>query len=276
MNRGIIVLFAALSLMLTMSAQAAKNPWEQKLPFKSAEIHYEISGMETGTEVLYIREHGKQTARYHTGTSKMMGMTMKSDTIQITDPDWVYNFDLVEGTGTKTINPQKLMIEEFNKLSKADQKKVIKNAEEQGNSYMVSMGAKVTPKAKEIMGYQTDMVTVMGSTSYNIHETPIALLTETNMMGISMKSVAIKFDKKSVSKDHFKLPPNITPRPDPEADRMARNMAQQTIAMLVDPEAHQQKQGGTDSQQPEGTDTRSEEQKQMDEAMNALKGLFGN
>ena len=41
---------------------------------------------------------------------------MQNDTVHIQTPDWMYTFDLVKKTGKKNVNPQKYMIEEYNKL----------------------------------------------------------------------------------------------------------------------------------------------------------------
>jgi len=44
-------------LLISVSASASDNPWEMTLPFKSATIKYELSGMETGNETLYIDKY---------------------------------------------------------------------------------------------------------------------------------------------------------------------------------------------------------------------------
>jgi len=273
-RKGFLAL-AFVSLLLPVVVLA--NPWERKLPFKQATISYDLSGMETGREILYIKDHGRQTARYRTTTTSVLGMTTKNEKVEITTPDWIYSFDLQERFGTKSVNPQKIMIEEFNKLSADEKKKVEQNAEKMGSSMMSGMKGSVEQNAKEIMGFSCDRATVMGTTVYSIHGTPIALYTEANMMGVEMRSVASSVDKGSVDESRFNFPAGIEPQANAEADQMARVMAEQTIAMLKDPDNFNGGNGGTigaGSGQQHAIP--AEDKKEMEAAMKALKGLFGN
>lgn len=264
-----------LMLAVLMPLGASANPWEQRLPFAEATITYELSGMETGEEVLYIKDHGRRTAVYRTSSTSMFGMTVQNRTVVITDPDWVYSFDLQERTGTKSINPQKLMVEEFSKLSAEERQTVEENAETMGTSMMQGMQGSVEPKAREILGYPCDKMTMMGVTVYTIHGSSVPLLTDSNMMGISMKSTATSINEGPVAEEHFQFPEGIEPQPDPEADRMARIMAEQTVAMLKDPEGFKKENKSLLGPQNQG-DISPEDQQKMEEAMNTLKGLFGN
>jgi hypothetical protein len=278
MKRGLVAVLTLVFLVAPYVAIGAEHPWDIKLPFENATINYTLSGMEAGEEVLYIREHGKESARYRTTKTSMLGMTMINRSVEMMTPDWIYSFDLQEGTGTKSINPQKVMIEEFNKLSSADKEKVEKNAEEMGAGFMSGMQGSLEKNAKKILGYPCDKVTVMDSTIYSIHGTPIALHTESNIMGITVKSVATKIDKGAVPDKFFQYPEGIVPEPDPDADGIARIMAEKSISMLKDPKAFKDKNQGTIMNMVPGKteEISPEEQQQVEEAMKALKELFGN
>ncbi len=253
-----------------------KSPWEVQLPFKSATIHYTISGMENGSEVTYIRDYGNEVATYHTTKTSMMGMTMVSETVDIDTPDWVYHFDLNEGTGSKSVNPEKYMIEEYNKLSKAEQQQVKENAEKMGTSVAEGFGGKVQQNVEKILGYSCDRAEIMGTVVYSIHGTGVPLRVESNMMGMSMKIEATSVDKGEVADKFFHLPQGIEPQFDPQSDALAREMARQTITMLKDPESAR-KQGGMPMMQGrEQQQLSPEEQEQMQQAMEMLKGMFGN
>ncbi len=277
MKKTMFILFMMLLLVPALASGGNKNPWDKKLPFKKATIHYTLSGMEKGTETLYIRKYGKETASYHKTSTTMMGMTMVNETITITDPDWVFTFDLKEKTGTKSVNPEKYMIEEYNKLTKAEKKQVLKNSEELGSSMTQGMGGEIEKKAEKILGFDCDKVTMMGATVYSIHDSGIPLKTESNMMGMSIKIEATKIDKGSADKKFFKHPEGITAVLDSEADAMARSMAKQTMDMLKDPEAAKKASSQQPvMQNPNQQDMSPEEQQQMEKAMEALKGIFGN
>ena len=267
-------LFGVLLLVLLPLAVSAgdKSPWEKKLPFKNATIHYTISGVENGSEVTYIRDYGREVVTYHTTKTTMMGMTMVNETVDITTPDWIYQFDLTERTGTKIVNPEKYMIEEYNKLSKAEKKRVRENGEKMGVSMAEGFSGNVQQNVKKILGYNCDRAEVMGTVVYSIHGSGIPLLVESNMMGVNMKVEATSVDEGRVKDKYFQFPEGIEARYDPQSDVVAREMAKQTIAMLKNPESVK-KQGAM----PQGQEQQMspEDQQQMQQAMEVLKGMFG-
>ena len=230
--------------------------------------------MENGSEVVYVRDYGSEVATYHTTKTSMMGMSMVNETVDIDNPDWLYQFDLTEGTGTKSVNPEKYMIEEYNKLSKADQKLVVKNGEKMGVAMAEGFGGAVQPNAKKILGYSCDKAEMMGTVAYSIHGSGIPLLVESNMMGMVMKIEATSVDVGKVSDKYFQFPEGIDAHFDPESDAIAREMAKQTIAGLKDPESLG-KQGGMPMMQGQQPQLTPEEQEQMQQAMEMLKGMFG-
>lgn len=251
-----------------------KDLFEKKLPFKKATIHYTLSGMEKGTEILAIRKKGEESAKVHSTSTSMMGMVIKNESLEITDSDWVYSYDLTKQTGTKMTNPQKFMMEEYNKLSRADKKKAEKNAEKFGTSMAAGFSGEVVENATKILGYSCDKTIVMGSEVYMIHGTDILLKSESNIMGMSIKSEATKIEKGKADSKYFKHPEGIEAVFDEKADAMSRSMAKQIIAMLVDPESAQASSNQRQQQIPK-QDVTEEEQQQIQEAMDALKGIFG-
>ncbi len=275
MKKGFLFGVVLLVLFPLCAVAADKSPWETKLPFKSATIQYTISGVENGNEVVYVREYGREIATYHTTKTTMMGMTMVNETVDIDTPEWSYQFDLTEKNGTKSVNPEKYMIEEYNKLSKADRKRVKENSEKMGLSIAEGFGGKIQQNAKKILGYSCDRAEMMGNVVYSIHGAGLPLLVETNMMGMNMKIEATSVDKGKVADSYFQFPRGIEPQFDPQSDAVAREMARQTIAMLKDPDSAKKIVApsipGQQQQQMS-----PEEQQEMQQAMEMLKGMFGN
>ncbi len=277
MNKGFLVGIVVFMLWPLSVSAGEKSPWEVKLPFKSATIHYTISGMENGSEVTYIRDYGHEVATYHTTKTTMMGMTMVNETVEIMTPEWEYDFDLTNRTGSKNVNPEKYMIEEYNKLSKAEQKQVLKNTETMGVSVAEGFGGNIQQNAEKILGYSCDRAEMMGTVVYSIHGTGIPLLITTNMMGMSMKVEATSVDEGRVDDKFFQLAEGIEPVMDPQSDAMAREMARQTIAMLKDPEGAKNLGEEAKGAQMQGNEQLTPaEQEQMQQAMEMLKGMFGN
>lgn len=268
--KGLLTMMMVL-LLPGMVFAGSDSPWEKKLPFKKATIVYSLGGMQEGTETLYIRDYGKEMATYTETTTKMLGMTMKTQEIGITTPDYIYSYDLTEQTGLKSVNPQKYMIEEYNKLSKSEKKQVKKNSETMGISMTEGLGGEIEKNSSKILGYKCDKMTVMGSTIYMIHDTQIPLKTEVNMMGMKMQIVATEIKEGKVDASKFKHPEGIEVEIDQQADAAARTMAKETMVMLKDPEGV--KPGAMQTQQQQQLSP--EEQKEMEQAMKALKGIFG-
>ncbi len=264
---------------------AGDDLWDKQLPFESATITYSVDGMETGTEVLYIKDYGRVTAEHHTTSMSMMGMKMETRTLELVDPDWVYTYDLTEGTGSKAVNPIKLMQQEYDKLSRAEKKQVRKNAEQLSVNVMQGGDGKVEQNVSEMFGFSLDRTTVMGVETYVIHDTDIPLKSSGSMMGMQVNVTATEFKKGAVDAAAFKHPEGIVAEVDAQADAMARSMAEKTMAWLKDPDAAQkapptpsaaEMYGG--GQQPAASEGQGSDQGSMDmEAVEGmLKSILGN
>jgi len=276
MNKNILFSFVLLLIFPVSAIAGDKSPWEMKLPFKHATINYTISGVENGSEVTYIRDSGREVASYHTTKTSMMGMSIVNETVDITTPEWEYNFDLTNHSGSKSVNPEKYMIEEYNKLSKAEKKQVHKNVEQMGASVAEGLGGTVQQNVKKILGYSCDRADMMGTVAYSIHGTDIPLRVESNMMGISMKIVATSVKEGKVADKYFQLPAGIEPYIDPQAEAIARNLAKETLTMLKDPEGASKLRTEAMQERVEAEEQMTPEQKQqMEQAMQMMQGLFG-
>lgn len=263
---ALIVFFMAPAVVFA----SGESPWEKKLPFKSAIISYALSGTQPGTETLYVRNYGAEMATYRETSINMMGMVMDEKTLEIETPEWIYSFDLAEKSGVKSANPQKYMIEEYNKLSSAEKKTVDANLEKMGIASADALGGKLEKKAANILGYTCDKVSMMGSTIYMIEGTSIPLKTESNVMGMVMNSVATSVDKGNVGDSYFEHPKGIEPEYYAESDAEVRATALQAIEILKDPEG---------SKTPMINNKRienipEEEQEQMEQAVKMLEGIL--
>ncbi len=229
-----LIPFFTLLLMIPSLLSAADSPFTPKLPFKNAVITYDVTGTEAGSEVLYIRDSGAYEAKHRRTAMKMFGITKKSETIDITTPEWVYSINVTEKEGTKNVNPIIYMTEEYNKLSKSDQKKVIKNAEKFGTAYLRNFNGEVVKNAETIMGYKCDLVTMAGMKVYSISGTGIALKSSSDMMGIKMEQTARSVEKISPPGKVFEVPAGIKITHDPRADEAAREFARTTVRSLAE------------------------------------------
>jgi len=221
-------------LIFASSAFALENPWDTKLPFKNAVIKYKISGTLNGEKIIYIKDYGRTTAEYSDTSMKMFGMEQPQKETIITTPDWEYTIDLIENTGTKQANPKKFLIQEFNNLSKAEQKKVVKNAQTLGVSTIEGMDGTLEKNVEKILGYQCDKVSMPGTTAYLFSGTDLPLKIKGDNMGMKMNQTVTSIKKESAASSKFKLPQNIQFEHNKQVDQMMQDRAQTIIKALLD------------------------------------------
>lgn len=274
--RGVAVA-AAIIMLWAAQTSAQTTPFSWQLPFEQGLITYEISGMESGRELLYIKDFGSTTARHRETSTTILGVTRHLSSLEISTPQWIYSFDLQERTGSKSVNPIKLMIEEYEKLADDDKRKVSENARTMAKVYGGGLQANTEPNVKEMHGFFCDRTTALGSTVYTIHGTGLALMSETDLMGISVRSVAISIEKGGVDETNFDFPNDIEVQHNKEADQMAQLLAQRTIEVLKDPDSVSPKTQGFMGMPSSGRpEIPEEDQLEMEEAMETIKGLLGN
>lgn len=220
----------------------ADLPWETQLPFQEATIHYQLSGSQQGEEILYIKNSGRLRAKYHKGSTTIMGMTNTTETVEILDPDWVATYDLVAKTGSKTTNPGKLYQAEYNRLSSSEKKNFVKNTREFGVGMMVQFGGAVTRGSGTVLGYDCDVISVNNGMSIIslLRNTDIPLRSEISAMGMKDVNVATKIDTRSAVPDSVFAPPvGISTSLDQQAEEMMAGMVRQTVASLKEPDGAQ-------------------------------------
>lgn len=274
-----VCLVAMVGLLPCINTVAGEMPWEKQLPFENATIHYSISGVEQGEEVIYIRDFGREQATYSDSTTKIMGMAVTEKSVEFVDPDFVYSYDLQAREGTKSVNPQKYMAEAYANLTAEEKKQVQKNADKMGGALTEGMGGDVQENAVKILGYNCDKIEIMGGgATYVLHGTGLPLKTEMNMMGMRMITMATSVDTAEVDPQHFIHPKGIEATLDQEGDAMAQAMAQQVMNTLKDPEASKNGIGPAakgNLLQQNMTEEDKQRLEQAGELLEGMKNIFG-
>lgn len=90
-----------LVIALAVSAQSPDYMNQKQFELKSGKVVYKIEGKTKGTKTIWFDDYGRKQYTHTETTTKMMGMTMKSETMQIKDMEYVYDLNLIEKTGTK-------------------------------------------------------------------------------------------------------------------------------------------------------------------------------
>ncbi len=227
-----LVLLAACSA----PAYAVDNPWDTRLPVKEMTIEYTLSGMEKGSQTTYVRDYGKEVATWKKSTVGVFGMGQKMETLSLRTPKWQYEIDLREKTGNKTGNMNRYLAEEFDKLSRSDQKKVAANVRKMGISMIQGMGGNVKPRKEKFLGFDCDVVSAMGATTWTIANSDIVLKSEANIMGLKNTVTATGVKKGHVPADRFEVPKAITVQHDKAMDDAMRDHAKRLMQWFKDPE----------------------------------------
>ncbi|QQG65058.1 hypothetical protein [Desulfobulbus oligotrophicus] len=235
MNKQSLLIVMMLVLFAWSCAWSEELPWDVKTPFKEATIYYELSGTEVGKETLYIQEFGARQAKHRSTTATLMGISKDTQTIQITDQNWIYHYDIREKTGGKTTNPVKIYRSEYAKLNAEEKKNFEKNAKELGPGGMFAqVDSVIRYKDDKILGFDCDIASVAGiSTVYLLHKTAIPLKAETSVMGIKNNVIATKVDTSTpVPDDAFSAPTGITAQLDQPMESMMQEMVKNTVDTL--------------------------------------------
>ncbi|MFQ5470251.1 MAG: hypothetical protein ACE5EH_08080 [Gammaproteobacteria bacterium] len=282
---------------------AEERPWEVRLPFETAIIHYEITGSQKGKETLYIRDHGNEHVKVTKSKTKIMFVTTKTDTITITTRGKVITVNMEDKTGVKMTNPNAIFEQEYSKLSAKEKKIVKENIEKTGMNLSAAVGAEVMLKGDNHLGYDCDVVKVMGTTSCNIAGSSILLKMESSMMGMGSSTIAKKIEENvAIPENIFRVPEGVKVIESREQEEMARGMVQTMLAMMKDPDAERKmaegmreareaqfedaQQSGADVEENDSSDNESgsassdmpdqkKVQEAMEKGMDMIKGLFG-
>lgn len=274
----------SLSLALVISASLALGadlPWEKRPPFKEAIIHYQLTGSEQGSETLYVRDYGRVRAKHRQASATIMGMTNKTATLELTDPDWVTTYNLIEKTGEKMTNPQKIYQKEYSKFNAEERKNFEKNAKELGSSVMGNFGAAVKQSSAKLLGFDCDVTSVGGmSTVYLLHGTDIPLKSEVSVMGMASTNLATKVDTSaSIPDTAFQPPAAISAQTNAEAENMLTGTIEQVMETLKRPDGAKAMQqfgqpmspAGAMPQAMEGGGGQAEQQQLLREMEAAMK-----
>lgn len=268
-----LCLMAIVGFFLCSNIEAGELPWEKALPFENATIHYSVSGMGHGEEIVYVRDYGKEQATYLDSITKIMGMAVRERSVEIVDVDFVYSYDLEAQEGTKNVNPQKYMVKAYANLTAEEKNKVQKNAIEMGGTLAEGMGGVLQQNAIELLGFGCDKIDMMGGgVIYLLHGTNLPLKAEMNMMGMKTSIVATSIDIGAVDPKYFMHPKGIVAIVDLEGDAMAETMGVQIINALKDPKAA--KKGFAAAVNGARLENMAEEDKQkLEQGAELLKGI---
>lgn len=181
------------------SKQAGRRIAKQ-FQVKSGVVEYALSGMRSGTEVLYWDDWGERQSRCTKASISMMGMTQTSDDCVISLPDVVYTIDMKTKTAMKSNNPGKAFADGLSD----------EELEEFGRRMNESMGMKKVG-TDTVAGHSCDLWRADQMQTETCTHKGIPLRTMTKTMGTAMTITATKVDLDAdVDDSRFTLPADVT------------------------------------------------------------------
>ncbi len=207
LNRNVFLWILPLCLLAAGIANAETTPAApvqnnfKRYAVKSAVIEYALSGVQTGTETVYIDEWGKREARYTQSDMNMMGQTMKSNRLTLIDGEWIYAIDLDKKSGTKIKNP---MFEMAAATHPEDG-----DLTQMGIEMMTKMGGEKI-STEEIAGKPCDVWEIKAMSTKSWLWNSIPLKTESSMGEMSMASTATRVEEgASIPEEKLQIPSDV-------------------------------------------------------------------
>lgn len=177
--------------MISTLLEASENPFQSKLPFKEATIHYSITGSKKGTQTTYIKDFGKKRVIYKNSNSKIMHAKASDDTLIMIDEKWTYHINLSTKEATKEPSLNNLLIKKFNELTKKEQATILQK------------------EAKTFLGLPSQKESIAGVSNYVSKRGRLLLSSEAGIMGYKVKTIADSIDKSDVNNSLFILPKDL-------------------------------------------------------------------
>lgn len=120
MKKTILSVMAIVFAMLGFAQEDYMNM--KQFDVKSGKIEYKIEGKTKGTKTLWFDDYGRYQYEHTVTTTKMFGMTSKTESLKIRDKEWMYDINLVDKTGTKMdINQANQMLNGVTDVTTDDQ-----------------------------------------------------------------------------------------------------------------------------------------------------------
>ena len=187
---------AAAAGFAVIGSTAMAADWEdvEIYDFEEATLVYNVTGMQSGTQEMLIKDHGRRTAQFNQTTLNMMGVSQETNTGSWTEADWVYTYDYNTQTGSKIANPLKNMFQ-----NNEDPKDAML-------AFLTGMGGKEVGSDTFNGTSCTVYELAMAGTKMCISDDMIMQYTRMNMMGMSMSVELQSINIGSVDDSRFEKP----------------------------------------------------------------------
>jgi hypothetical protein len=188
----------------TGAANAAQSGQEAKrYKIKSGIIEYKITGMQSGTEILYFDDWGRKEAKYTNTEISVMNIKQKQNQLGILDGNITYTIDLDRKTGTKMDTPL------MGDLSRGA-KRQGKDMTDVGMEMLKQMGGEKVGEEK-VAGYLCEVYEIKKMSSKTWVHNGVTLKMESNMVGMQRNQEATRVQLNvPIPQDKLRIPSDVT------------------------------------------------------------------
>jgi hypothetical protein len=188
------------AVVIKPDAGAANAPAYKRYAIESAIVEYSVSGAQQGTETLYFDRWGRREAKLSNTAISLAGITQEQNTLTLTEGELIYNINLDQRSGTKTVNPL------FKQVLAQTPDKDLANL---GLRMLERMGG-VKIGAEEVAGKHCEVWEVGDLQSKSWLWKTVPLKTQAKLGGLEVVKTATKFEEGAkIPEDRFAVPAGI-------------------------------------------------------------------
>ena len=193
MSKRILIVMLTVFVLSTAAAHAL----DKRYTMKSAIVEYTMTGNQTGTETLYFEDYGKKEGRHTQSTTSFMGFKQSTESINIIDGEWAYNYD--PKTNIATRMNWKEMSEQLAKNAAS--------LRDYGQEMLESLGG-TKAGTKEIAGKTCEVWDLPKIASQScIYKGSLPLESRVSIAGMEIVTTATRIDENvAIPKDKLTLP----------------------------------------------------------------------
>ncbi len=188
---------------------AAENPFVRHFPIKEGLIEYVVRGTQSGSKRLYFSDYGEKQLLVENLAADIMHGRQSSHRVTLILSDEKYLIDPDTGHAVKTPRLENLLYKKFQKLTKAQQRKILENLQRNGDRALEGDGGACTSHAKRIVGLACNMEQVGGISQCSVARGALVLESSLSLLGYRVDTFATRYDKRSVDATHFTLPADL-------------------------------------------------------------------
>ena len=202
-------LFLLISLLGSQGLHAEKNPFIKPFPFKEGVVTYAVRGNQSGSRVLYFHDYGREQLIVENLSGSILDNPAKASRITLIKPDGKYIINPKTDHAKKIPLLATKVYEKFQKLTKEEQKIILKHLKKSSDRSLAAFGTSCTSDAKKIIGLSCTKEQLGGVTQCSIARGGLVLEKSVSLLGYRAYTFATGYQPRKVDPKFFQLPKGL-------------------------------------------------------------------